>query len=138
MSWIRRIVSVLLLLCMLITTAYAAVPIGIEPQYTHIFIISAALSSSGSTLNCSALGRAKTSNTTTKLKASLQERSSANDDWHTVISWTDTAQGLFTATIGETYTATSGCQYRLYVTCDINDADGNNLEHGWKYSHTVP
>ena len=129
----KKLISLLLSLTLLVGSAgkaFAALPEEdtIDPMHVYMGDLDADLTINESTGVATCTGRCPVGNAdSVTLVCTLQRY---NNMWITVKRWTVTSS--LVAAVQETWTVTSGQPYRVYVTATAYDADGNELESGFK------
>ena len=131
------LVTILSLYGVLPITAYAVPPVINNPRYQYVDSISTDFNIISGVAYCYGSARTNHSDTTTTIKVTLQKRAIGGSTWSPVKSWTDTANGYYSAIVDETKEVSSGYNYRLYVWVTIKDSDGNVLEGVPMYSHII-
>lgn len=129
----RSLCSLVLMLCLLITTASAAQPPTqtVQPMYTSITSFSTTLSiTSGGKANCYARATGSDSSYSVTLTVRLQQSSDQNS-WTTLSSWTTTG---VSPVVNKNRYVESGYYYRLYCTANVSNASGNRIGSNTKTS----
>ena len=134
---IASALTLILLLCMISGTAFAAVidnDDAIMPMYVgvHATMVSLDIPSSG-WADCYGLIQI-TSGHTAELTLSLMRQSEGSATWSNVTSWTDST---YPYEIEEEYYVSSGYTYRLKLTANVYDDDGNRVSRPIAYSDEV-
>lgn len=118
-------------------SAYAIPPVINHPNYQYVDIITTDFNIISGVAYCYGSARTNHSDTTTTIKVTLQKRVIGGSTWSPVTSWTNTANGYYSAIVDETKEVSSGYNYRLYVWVTIKDSDGNVLEGVPMYSQII-
>lgn len=129
---VRSITAFIAALCLL-TASFTAGAAG-QPRYIGIARLTPELiiSSSGRS-NCTAtvkLERGYTADVTMKLEYSIDK-----DTWYQETSWSASGSGIID--INKTYFVSSGYYYRVAVTANVYNNNGQLVENPTKYSPTV-
>lgn len=132
----KRIITFSLAIILLISLAIpvsAATKDTIQPRYTYINSVYAALSIDQSTgiTTCTGSVTAK-KNYPVEVVVRLQQ--DMGSYWYTLESWSTT--GTISASLTENYAVYKGYEYRVYVTGYVYDSDGNIIESA-SGTHTV-
>lgn len=131
------LVSLIMLFMVTPITALAVPPVINNPCYQYVDSIVTDFDIDGSIAYCYGSARTNHSDTTTTIRVTLQKRGFGSTIWTSVKSWTNTANGQYSAVVNETKEVSSGYNYRLYVWVTIKDSDGNVLEGVPMYSQII-
>lgn len=123
-----------LVLILALSTSSFAETNEISPYYSYTSRISAILSISGGVATCTGEARPTYVTTSADLRVKLQRL--VSEDWVTIATWTDSAEGSRVVATG-TKTVSSGFSYRVLAEVDIKDQNGKILETVSKLSAIV-
>ncbi|WP_312814008.1 hypothetical protein [Sedimentibacter sp.] len=136
----KKILSLIIIMSIILSfstqalaSAYEMPEEEISPMYIHLMVLSASLKINN--LGVATCGADMTQNLGTgscELIMTLQKLNS-DDTWSNVYSWTKTG---VKSCIDSQSRAVSKGTYRLFVTGNIYDSDGNFVEAGTIYSMT--
>ena len=133
----RGALSALLVVCMLASSAAAAVPEEsetVQPYYVGISTFVVDFSITGGTANCYASVSISNDSNSGKLFMHLQ-RSSDGVNWSNLVNWSESGSGFIY--LDKDRTVNSGYYYRIHCSANVYDANGALLGINTKTSSTV-
>lgn len=134
----NRLMAIVLILCLLSSTAFASSQSNdSHERYSNIATLYCTLNMKDSTAVCSGTAQAFSANTDTNVKLTLRRRVEGSSTWYTVTTWNNAQHGRTTVRMNKTESVSRGYYYQLHIRCTITDANGAILESGNKYSEVV-
>ena len=131
---IPKLCALLLIVCLMIPTAFAAQKDdGVaSPQLSGLSSFATTLSISSGTAYCESAAVVSNSGYSVALTMRLQ-RSTDQKTWTTIKTW-DAARGS-SPSLSKQYSVSSGYYYRVYSSANTFKADGTRLGSNWKASY---
>lgn len=134
---LSSILCMALILCLMISMAYAAAPAEdpVQPQFIKIvhLITDFTVSSSGYA-DCYSKVTLDNSSDTAELKMELQ-RSTDEKDWETIKDWSTSSK--YSAKLDKGWYVLSGYYYRIHITANVYSSSGSLVDSATKDSDSV-
>lgn len=131
---VKSILCILVILCVLVSTASATVSDEeqIQPYFIRIASLSTSFSvSSAGYADC--YGEVEMHNTTDTAELTMElQRSSDKSNWETIKDWTNS--GKCTVELDKGWYVASGYYYRIHITADVYSSSGSLVDSATKDS----
>lgn len=136
MNRIQRIISCLLLVCLLSSATGLAIQPEFEVQFEHTKRIVGKLTiSSDGIANCHGLLQMRDVSNSCVLYVRLQQK--VGNGWKNLYTWPATGSGFVTTEAAGERQVTSGHTYRVYVSANVKNSSGEIIEQPTATSQEV-
>lgn len=123
----KKYFALFLLSILLISLVFIPSALAVQPRFSHVMSISAAIDREGSTLICGGSGSAMSNTDLVYVHISLLRRSHDGGNWSFVSSWGANGVGHLLTMVEATPTVESGYDYYVHTVVQIRDPETNQL-----------